>query len=220
MSDSKPRIGILGSGAVGQILAKAFLEEGHAVTLGTRDTQKEILQKLKAEKPALQLADFAATAAFGEILVLAVAGTAAEEAVEAAGKANFDNKVIIDATNPIAKEAPVNGVLKYFTGPNESLMERLQQLVPKAHFVKAFNSVGSHCMYKPAFEGGKPTMFVAGNSDAAKLIVKDILSAFGWETADMGQAASARAIEPLAMLWCIPGFLKNDWTHAFKLLTT
>ena len=101
---------------------------------------------------------------------------------------------------------PDNGVLKYFTTLEESLMERIQQLLPDAKFVKAFNSVGNAFMYKPNFPGGIPTMFICGNDDHAKKIVTDILTAFGWETEDMGKAEAARAIEPLCILWCIPGF--------------
>jgi 8-hydroxy-5-deazaflavin:NADPH oxidoreductase len=61
-------------------------------------------------------------------------------------------------------------------------------------------------------------MFICENDDRAKEIVSDILEQFGWETADMGKAEAARAIEPLCMLWCIPGFIRGEWTHAFKLL--
>jgi hypothetical protein len=70
----------------------------------------------------------------------------------------------------------------------------------------------------PQFQGGNPTMFICGNDEAAKETVRGILDQFGWETADMGKAEAARAIEPLCMLWLIPGFLRNEWTHAFKLL--
>ena len=97
-------------------------------------------------------------------------------------------------------------------------MERLKKEFPSVHFVKAFNSVGAACMVNPQFSGGKPTMFICGNSDAAKQAVAGILGQLGWEAADMGKAEAARAIEPLCMLWCIPGFLYNDWVHAFKLL--
>jgi predicted dinucleotide-binding enzyme len=99
-------------------------------------------------------------------------------------------------------------------------MERLQHEFVDVRFVKAFNSVGSACMVNPQFQGGKPTMFsFCGNDWAAKQTVSTILAQFGWETADMGKAEAARAIEPLCMLWCIPGFLRNDWAHAFKLLS-
>ena len=153
-----------------------------------------------------------------ELVVLAVKGTVAAEALRAAGAANLSGKTIIDATNPIADAPPTNGVLKFFTSLDESSMERLQREFPDAHFVKAFNSVGSTRMVNPEFDGGKPTMFICGNDAAAKQTVTGILDEFGWEVADMGAAEGARAIEPLCILWCIPGFLRQEWTHAFKLL--
>jgi predicted dinucleotide-binding enzyme len=142
----------------------------------------------------------------------------AAEALRIAGPEHLAGKTVIDATNPIAEAAPVNGVLRYFTDLNESLMEKLQKEHSRANFVKAFNSVGAASMVNPQFKGAKPTMFICGNSDAAKHTVEGLLDQFGWEVSDMGKAEAARAIEPLCMLWCIPGFLRNDWVHAFKLL--
>ena len=153
-----------------------------------------------------------------ELIVLAVKGTAANVVLHAAGANNTRGKTIIDTTNPIADAPPVNGVLKYFTSHDDSLLERLQRESPEAHFVKAFNSVGNAQMVNPELAGGPPTMFICGNDDGAKAQVRAILDQFGWSTADMGKAEAARAIEPLCMLWCIPGFLQNQWTHAFKLL--
>jgi predicted dinucleotide-binding enzyme len=112
----------------------------------------------------------------------------------------------------------VNGVLSFFTTLDDSLMERLQREFTGVRFVKAFNSVGNACMVNPKFKEGKPTMFICGNDDDAKRVVVGILDQFGWEIADMGKAEAARAIEPLCMLWCIPGFIRNEWMHAFKLL--
>jgi predicted dinucleotide-binding enzyme len=212
------KVGILGSAVVGQTLGKAFLIEGHEVMIGTRNVSKEDLVKWQKENSSGKLGSFADTAKFGELIVLAVSGDAAENVIALAGKENFSNKVVIDTTNPIAKAPPENGVLKFFTSLDKSLMEELQKLLPDAKFVKAFNSVGNSFMYKPNFPGGKPTMFICGNDDGAKKIVTDILTAFGFETEDMGQVEAARAIEPLAILWCIPGFIRNQWTHAFKLL--
>ena len=126
-------------------------------------------------------------------------------------------KTIIDATNPIAEAAPENGVLKFFTSLNKSFMEELQETIPLANFVKAFNSVGSAFMVDPSFDT-KPTMIICGNNDNAKKEVTEVLNKFGWDTANYGKVESARAIEPLCMLWCIPGFLNNEWNHAFKLL--
>ena len=135
-----------------------------------------------------------------------------------AGITTLNGKTVIDVTNPIAEAAPENGVLRFFTDLNGSLMEKLQQSFPEIQFVKAFNSVGNAFMVNPAFPGGKPSMFICGNSEKAKAEVKEIIDLFGWETEDMGMAEAARAIEPLCMLWCIPGLTKNSWTHAFKLL--
>jgi predicted dinucleotide-binding enzyme len=185
--------------------------------LGTRDAAK--LEAWRQVNAGARVGSFGEAAKFGDIVVLAVKGTVAEAALDAAGAGNLAGKTVIDATNPISDAAPVNGVLQFFTAQNESLMERLQRRIPDARFVKAFNSVGSARMVDPAFDGGKPTMFICGNDDAAKQTVAGILDQFGWETADMGRIEAARAIEPLCMLWCIPGFARNQWSHAFKLLT-
>ena len=147
-----------------------------------------------------------------------MAGTGAESALGQVGKPQLRGKIIIDTTTPLGNEPPEQGVLRYFTGPNDSLMERLQRAHPEARFVKAFNSVGSARMVNPDFHGTRPTMFYCGNDAAAKAEVVRVLQQFGWEGADMGGAVAARAIEPLAMLWCIPGLLRNSWTHAFHLL--
>ncbi len=211
------KIGIIGSGVVAKTLAGGFLRHGHEVMLGTRTPPK--LSDWATKNPDVSISSFSAAASFGEVVVLAVKGTVASEALHATGAANLAGKPVIDATNPIADAPPSNGVLKFFTSLDASLMEQLQGEFQDVRFVKAFNSVGNACMVNPQFKGGKPTMFICGNDAAAKEIVHGILDEFGWETADMGNAEAARAIEPLCMLWCIPGFLRNDWVHAFKLLT-
>ena len=210
------KVGILGSGDVAKSLAGGFLKHDHEVMLGTRDGAK--LADWAKQNARSRVGSFAEAAKFGELVVVAVKGTVALEALRAATAANLAGKAVIDATNPIAEAPPVNGVLKYFTNLDESSMERLQREFPQARFVKAFNSVGAAGMVDPKFKGGPPTMFICGNDDAAKKTVTRILDQFGWETADMGKAEAARAIEPLCMLWCIPGFLRQDWVHAFKLL--
>jgi len=210
------KIGILGSGDVAKMLAAGFTEHGHDVMMGTGHPAK--LADWLSDHASARVGSFDDAAGFGEIIVLAVKGTAALDVLHAAAAGNLAGKTVIDATNPIADAPPANGVLKFFTNLDESLMERLQQEYPDADFVKAFNSVGNRSMVNPQFQGGKPTMFICGNDEKAKDQVRGILDQFGWETEDMGNVESARAIEPLCMLWCIPGFLHNDWTHAFKLL--
>jgi predicted dinucleotide-binding enzyme len=210
------KVGVIGSGDVAKTLASGFLQHGYEVLIGCRTPAK--LAEWTSENAGGAAGTFSDAAKFGELVVLAVKGAVAAEALRGAGAENLVNKTIIDATNPIEGVPPVNGVLKFFTSPNESLMEQLQAEFMEARFVKAFNSVGSVSMVNPKFKGGKPTMFICGNSDNAKKSAGKILDEFGWETADMGCAEAARAIEPLCMLWCIPGFLRNEWTHAFKLL--
>jgi predicted dinucleotide-binding enzyme len=210
------KVGVLGSGDVAKTLGSGFLKHGHEVMLGTRDTSK--LADWAVLNPGGAIGTFGDAAQFGEIVVLAVKGTIAPEVLRLAGATNLAGKAVLDACNPIADAPPINGVLQYFTKQNESLMEAMQAEFPEVHFVKVFNSVGSYRMVNPEFAGGKPTMFICGNDESSKRVVTGILDQFGWETADMGGAESARAIEPLCMLWCIPGFTRNQWTHAFKLL--
>jgi predicted dinucleotide-binding enzyme len=211
------KIGILGSGSVGQVLADGFIKYGFEVKIGTRDVYKLAEWKEKSGSRG-STGSFAEAARFGEIIVLAVKGDAALEALKLAGESNLEGKTIIDATNPIDNKAPENGVLRFFTSLDESLMERMQRSFNRANFVKAFNSVGNAMMVNPDYNGITPTMFICGNNSNAKAEVRAILGLFGWETEDMGAAEAARAIEPLCILWCIPGFIRNQWTHSFKLL--
>lgn len=212
----KTKIGVIGSGDVGQTLAKGFVRHEYDVVLGSNDAEKRAALTGKLSKA--RVGTFAEAAAFGEILVLAVKGKAAEAALKSAGIENLKGKLILDATNPIADAPPENGVLKFFTTLDSSLMERLQKIAPEAHFVKCFSSIGSAWMVNPNFGRVRPTMFICGNDAAAKKKAKFILDQFGFDGEDMGCAEAARAIEPLCMLWCIPGFLRNQWSHAFMLL--
>jgi len=203
------KVGIIGSGIVGKTLASGFAKHGYDVMIGSRNEVIDV---------SVKTGSFSDTAKFGDIIVLAVKGLAAKEALELAGKENLKGKTILDTTNPIADSAPVNGVLKFFTTLDKSLMEQLQEEFSESNFVKAFNSIGSAFMVNPDFGGVKPTMFICGNDEDSKEQVEGILTKFGFETEDMGKMEAARAIEPLCILWCIPGFLNNKWQHAFKLL--
>lgn len=215
----KAKIGVLGSGTVGQTLADGFLKYGHPVMRASRDPSK-LADWLARAGEGASTGTFGEATAFAEIIVLAVKGSAARDALGLCLANHLVGKTIIDTTNPISDEPPVNGVLHFFTGPNTSLLEALQELVPDAHFVKAFSCVGSALMVDPQLPGGPPTMFICGNDDGAKAEVRDILNQFGWGIEDLGGAEAARAIEPLCMLWCIPGLREGRWNHAFKLLTT
>lgn len=211
------KISVLGSGTVGQVLADGFLTHGHDVARGSRDPAKLAAWRDGAG-PRASVATFAEAARAGELVVLAVKGAAAESALELTGEAALAGKTVLDATNPIADAPPVDGVLRFFTGPNDSRMERLQAKAPAARFVKAFSCVGNALMIDPVIEGGPPTMFICGDDAAAKAQAKALLAEVGWAAEDMGGAVAARAVEPPCMLCCIPGLRGAGWRHAFKLL--
>jgi 8-hydroxy-5-deazaflavin:NADPH oxidoreductase len=214
-------IGIIGSGEVGRALAIGFDKEGYSVVIGTRDVTQPKLVEFVASNPKIGLDSTINVATNSDIIVLATKGEIAEMVIKEIAN-SISGKTIIDVTNPILlgeNGVPVvtNGVISYFTDINQSLMERLQVLAPEANFVKAFNSIGNSSMYKPTFTV-VPTMFICGNSTQAKEEVKTILTQFGWESNDLGMVQSARCIESLCIMWCIPGFLNNDWSHALKVI--
>lgn len=204
---------------VGRVLGSGFLKHGHQAMLGTRDPNKPELRRWAAENPTGSTGTFEQAAGFAEMVVLATLGSAAVDAVRLAGPAHFAGKTVMDATNPIADTPPSGGILSFFTGPNDSLGERIQAALPRAHVVKAFNSVGAGNMVNPSYRQGPPTMFLCGDSADAKQQVSGIIRQFGWEPFDCGGIVAARAIEPLCILWCLRGFQHNQWDHAFKLLT-
>ena len=210
------KVAVIGSGVVGQTLADGFLKHGYAVVRASREPDK-LADWKQGAGPNAATANLAEAAKSAELIVLAVKGTGAEEAVAACG-AGLDGKTVLDATNPIGNHPPVNGVLSFFTTLDDSLMERLQKKAPKARFVKAFSCVGAPFMVSPSFAGTKPTMFICGSSEEAKTEAKGVLEQFGWEVEDLGAVEAARAIEPLCILWCIPGLSGKGWNNALKLL--
>jgi 8-hydroxy-5-deazaflavin:NADPH oxidoreductase len=216
MHNTMRKIGIIGSGVVAKALAKGFLSCGDTVMMGSRDPKK-LDAWLKENPERAKTGTFDEAARFGDILVLAVSGKVVLNALSLVEEKAIENKTIIDATNPISGDPPEDGVLRFFTGPNESLLERIQEKYPRGNFVKAFNSVGNAFMVNPPFKP-QATMFICGNNEGAKKEVTKICIDFGWELMDMGTAKSARAIEPLCMLWCIPGIREGKWNHAFKFL--
>lgn len=209
------KVGILGSGDVARALARGFLGLGDRVMMGTRDTSK-LADWLRAN-PKATAGGVADAAAFGELVVLAVNGTAALSVLEAAGKTALAGKTVIDVTNPIANAPPDHGVIKYFTSLDESLMERLQREFPQSRFVKAFNQVNNALMVNPKYSEGRPTMFICGNDETAKRTVSGVLDRFGWDAEDLGTVEAARAIEPLCILWVARYLLRGKSDHALRL---
>ncbi len=211
------KIGIIGSGAVGQALGTGFAELGHEVKLGTRDiNQEKVKTWLGKTGPRVSAGSFAEAAAFGELLVLATSWSGTENAITLAGKKNTAGKVVIDATNPLRVAA--GGPPTLALGHTDSGGEQVQRWLAESRVVKAFNIIGNSFMVNPQFPGGPPDMFICGNNVKAKQSVADILTGFGWSTIDLGGIESSRYLEPLAMVWITYGFRTNTWTHAIKLL--
>ena len=208
------KIGVLGSGNVGQVLAKGLAGLGHEVRIGSRTGDK-----LKDFSAASGVAEgtFVDVARGADVVVIAVKGTVAEGLVRELGDA-LAGKVVLDTTNPITDAPPKEGIVQYFTAANESLLERLQAAAPKGRFVKFFNSVGAGLMVHPKLPTGTPSMFICGNDAEAKGVATDLSKALGWNVEDVGTAAAGHAIEALCQLWCAPGFLRNDWAHAYAVL--
>jgi predicted dinucleotide-binding enzyme len=142
------KVGILGSGDVAKALASGFLQHGHAVMLGTRTATK--LADWATRNPPGRIGSFAEAARFAELVVLAVKGAVAADALRAAGAAHLAGKPVIDATNPLADAPPANGVLRFFTTLDESLMERLQREFADARFVKAFRGFSETSGFTPS----------------------------------------------------------------------
>ena len=207
------KIGIIGSGIVGQTLAKGLAKHKFEIMISTGSPEKQVELQMDVGKH-IRVGSFEDAAAYGEVVILAVKGAAAEQIVTKLADSLVD-KVVIDTTNPIDESVPPqDGVLTYFTKAGESLMQRLQAIAPQAQFVKAFNSVGAGVMVDPKFTI-KPTMHICGDNEAAKKTVSNLLTKLGWDVCDLGTARAAGAVESLCILWCITGFRDNDWSHAY-----
>lgn len=210
------QVGIIGSGVVGQTLGTGLIGLGHEVKIGSRSANNEKLQDwLSQNGEKASTGTFADAAAFGEIVFLCTLWDGTEQALKLAEAENLAGKIVIDVTNPLSfgPQGPSLAV-----GFNTSGGELIQEWIPEARVVKAFNIVTASTMINPRQYSEIPTMFIAGNDAEAKKTVTDILTAFGWETVDLGGIQEARLIESLGMLWIKHYFNTGKGDHAFKLL--
>ena len=214
---ARMKIGILGTGDVGQSLGNGFIARGNDVMLGGREA-KNAKSAAWAEKAGAhaKTGTFEDTAKFGELLVLATLWSGTKSALDLAGSANFAGKVLIDATNPLvySPTAPPSLAL----GHTDSGGEQVQRWLPEARVVKCFNTIGSPHMVSPSFPGGPPDMFLCGNDEAAKKTVSGICTAFGHGVVDLGGIEGSRLLEPMCIVWVLYGLRNKSWNHAFKLL--
>jgi predicted dinucleotide-binding enzyme len=209
-------VGILGSGDVGQALGRGFLALGHQVMLGSREAENpRAVAWAKQAGERASAGTFAKAAEFGEIVVLATLGVATENAIRIAGPGNFRGKLVLDATNPLDFDTSKCSLVG---GLGDSAGERHQRLLPGAHVVKVFNTVGNALFFRPDLPGGPPSMFICGDDAGAKQRVGEICKDFGWETVDVGPIGAAHYLEAMCMVWVLTAEASDTWTQAFKLL--
>jgi predicted dinucleotide-binding enzyme len=209
------KVGILGTGDVGKALGNGFIALGHEVMMGSRAAGNPKAKAwVESAGGKAREGSFKDAAKFGEIVALCTLGTVSEEIVRDA-KAELKGKILWDATNPLdfSTGAPRLAIVGH-----DSLGEHIQKAAPDAKVIKCFNTVGNALMFKPKLAGGPPTMFIAGNDDAAKQKTAAMLKDWGWETADIGTIEGSRYLEAMCMAWVAYAFKNGVWTHAFKLL--
>ncbi len=210
------KIGIIGSGPVGQALGLGFVKSGYDVMIGTREPGK-LKDWLAKAGPSACAGSNVEAAKFGEMIVFCTKWEGAESALALAGKENFKEKIVIDTTNPLQFEAPNSPPVPSLSYPHSS-GKTMQEWLPEAKIVKCFNIVSAAYMAQPKLEEGTPDMFLCGNDESAKKTVSTICQNWGWNVSDIGGISQSYLLENLAMLWIIYGFRNNHWTHAFKLL--
>lgn len=209
------RVAVLGSGDVAKSFGRGFLKEGNEVMLGSREPEK-LASWVRESRKNASSRTLRETAKFGELVVIAVNGSKAEEAIQMAGAENFRGKVVIDATNPLDMSGGVPP--KLVGGLGTSSGELIQMALAGASVVKAFNSVGNAHFYKPEFAGGPPDMFICGDDAKAKEQVVRICKDFGWNSIDVGGIGFSHYLEAAAMIWIITAFAGGYWNQAYKLL--
>ncbi len=207
------KIGILGTGMVGQVLASAIIAKGHDVMIGTRDVAKSLASSQPnamgmpafgtwhKDNQSVKVGTFAETAAFGELLLLATNGSGTLPALELAGANNLNGKTVIDISNPLDFS---NGMPpSLFVSNTDSLGEQIQRAYPNAKIVKSLNTMAAFFMLNPNYGvGGDHTVFLSGNDEGAKTQVRTFLEAFGWkDILDLGDIKTARGVEMILPLW-------------------
>jgi 8-hydroxy-5-deazaflavin:NADPH oxidoreductase len=215
---AQTRVGVLGSGEVGRRLAEGFRSRGHEVMIGSRDPSKpELREWVSGTGAGIEAGTFTEAAAYGDLLVLAVFGSSAEEVIADAGPDNFSGKVVIDSMNPLDFSGGFPPKLSI--AGEDSLGERVQRSLPDAKVVKAFNTIGNTYFVEPGFSEGQPTMLIAGDDEAAKGTVADVLADFGWsDVLDIGGIEGSRELEAICIAWVKIGGARGAWDHGFKLL--
>ncbi len=202
------RIGIIGAGNVGGALGRLWADGGHDVMFGVRDPS----QPAGGGLPKVRSGSVAEAATFGDVILLAVPWEAARDAVTNAG--SITGKTLIDATNPLLPELAGLAI-----GTTTSASEQIAGWAAGARVVKCFNTLGAQNLASPNFPGGNASMFLCGDDQEAKDIVRQLGEELGFDMVDTGPLTQARWLEAMAMLWIAMAYKYGMGTRmAFKLL--
>ncbi len=197
------KIGVLGTGMVGQTIGTKLVELGHEVTMGSRKAGNDnAVAWVKDAGDTAAEGSFADAAGHGELVVNCTAGVASLEALDAAGKENLSGKTLIDIANPLDASQGFPPTLAFCN--DDSLGERIQAAFPEAHVVKTLNTMNCQVMVDPTRVPGEHAVFVSGEDEGAKRGVIDLLGAFGWpeeRIIDLGGIQTARGTEMYLPLW-------------------
>lgn len=208
------KIGVFGTGVVGQVIAEKLDSLGHDVMLGTRDVEQSMaregkdgfgrppLKEWMGAHSGVKLGTFAEAAAHGQLLVNATSGGGAMEALKAAGEANLNGKTMLDIANPLDFSKGFPPSLSVCN--TDSLGEQLQRAFPQLKVVKGLNTLTSFLMVAPRMLPGEHHLFLCGNDAGAKAEVRKLLASFGWtenEMIDLGDITNARGTEQLLPIW-------------------
>ena len=219
------KISVLGTGDVGQTLAKKFIELGHEVMIGTRNVEETLARKTSPHgnppfsewyesNKEVELGSFQESANFGEIVINATNGANSLNALDLAGEETLEGKILIDLSNPLDFSKGMPPSLVEGLNNTNSLGEEIQKEFPQTRVVKTFNTMWCELMVNPGIlDGGNHINYISGNDDNAKARVKDLLKELGWKDEnliDLGDISSARAAESILLLWVkLFGILKT-----------
>ena len=194
------KIGVLGSGMVGQAIASKLVERGQQVMISSRNPEK--VKDFAARVPGVQMGSFSQAAAYGEVLFNALKGEATLEVLSSVDAGSLQGKTLIDISNPLDFSRGMPPSL--YVCNTDSLGEQIQAAFPQMKVIKTLNTLNANLMVNPgSLAGGDHTLFMSGNDDQAKEQVRRLFGEwFGWrDIIDVGDITTARGTEALLALW-------------------
>jgi 8-hydroxy-5-deazaflavin:NADPH oxidoreductase len=225
------KIGILGTGTVGQTLASKLAELGHEVVIGTRNVEEKLSSDSKdmygnppfkewhKEHADIKLVNFIEAAQFGEVIINATKGGASIDILKDAGGNALNNKIVIDIANPLDSSKGMPPSLLPEMSNTSSLGEQIQEKFPNAKVVKTLNTMWAGIMVNPGMvNNGNHTNFICGNDQEAKQKVRSLLTEMGWKDEnilDLGDITSSRGVESYLPTWI--RIMNSKQSAAFNL---